>query len=106
VFRIFVTFLTDETAICLQIITQHDRLNMVEEVYKKRNQLTEQCMSRKDEMHKWSEKQLHGKKYSLLESDAHRQATHLLQRALELKQEEEDEVSSPCVTKDRVLFWL
>lgn len=78
---------------------------MVQEAYKKRDQLTEQCMTRKDEMRKWSEKQLHVQKHSLLESDAHRNATHLLHRAFEIKQEQEDDVSSLCVTKARVLFW-
>jgi hypothetical protein len=102
----FVSFLTDETEIFSQIITQQERLNMVQEVYKKRNQLTEECMARKNEMRKWSEKQLHLQKHSLLESEAHRNATHLLHRAFEIKQEQEDEVSNLCVAKARVLCWL
>jgi membrane-bound lytic murein transglycosylase MltF len=97
-FGIFDTFLTDETAICSQIITQQDRLTEVQEAYKKKNELTEQCMARKDEMRKWSEKQLREQRHSLLESDAHRHATHLLRRAFELKQEQEDEVSNLCIT--------
>jgi peptidoglycan hydrolase CwlO-like protein len=99
------TFLTDETTICSQVITQQDRLTEAQEAYKKKNQLTEQCMARKDEMRKSCEKQLHEHKHSLLESDAHQHATHLLRRAFELQQEQEDEVSNLFVTKDRVLFW-
>lgn len=100
----FATFLTDESAISSQIITQQERLNVVQEVYKKRNQLTEKCMARKNEMREWSEKQLQVQKHSLLESDAHRNATHLLHRAFEIKQEQEDDVSSCCVTKARVFI--
>jgi len=90
----------------LQINTQQERLNVVQEVYKKRNQLTEQCMARKNEMRECSEKQLRLQKHSLLESDAHRNATHLLYRAFEIKQEQEDDVSNLCVAKARVLRWL
>jgi membrane-bound lytic murein transglycosylase MltF len=106
VFGIFATFLTDESAIFSQVITQQERLNVVQAVYKKRNQLTEQCMARKNEMREWSEKQLQVQKHSLLESDAHRNATHLLHRAFEIRQEQEDDVSNLCVTKARVLCWL
>lgn len=106
VFGMFATFLTDETEIFSQIITQQERLNVVQEAYKKRNQLTEQCMARKNEMREWSEKQLHLQKHSLLESDAHQNATHILHRAFEMKQEQEDDVSNLCVTKTSVLYWL
>jgi len=102
----FVTFLTAETEIFSQIITQQERLNVVQEAYKKRNQLTEQCMARKNKMREWSGKHLHLQKHSLLESDAHRNATHLHHRAFEIKQEQEDDVSNLCVTKARVLYRL
>lgn len=63
----FVTFLTVGTSVCLRIITVRERLIVVWEAYKKRNQLTVQCMTQNDEMQKWSEKQLHGQHYFLLE---------------------------------------
>lgn len=89
-----ITSVPDNTKINSQVITAQDKLNMMEEADKKKSKLTEQCMARKDEMHKWSQKQLHGQKYILLESDAHQRETYLLHRASEIKQEEEDEVSS------------
>jgi hypothetical protein len=84
----------DDTKINSQVITVQDRLNMMEEAHKKKSKLTEQCISRKDEMRKWSQKQLHDQKYFLLESDAHQRETYLLHRASEIKQEQEDEVSN------------
>jgi hypothetical protein len=99
------TFLTDKTKMYSQVIRAQDRLNMMKEADKKKNELTEQSMARKNEMQKWSQKQLRGQKYSLLESDAHQRATYLLHRAFEIKQEQEDEVSSHYVINNRLLFW-
>lgn len=78
-----------------------DRLHMLEEADKRNNELMQKCKVRKDEMCKWSQKQKHGQKYSLLESHAHHQATHLLHRAFEMKQDQEDEVSTLCVNMDK-----
>ena len=64
---------------------------MLEEEDKKKNEQIQQCLARKDEMQK-SYAQSKDTKYSLLESDARRRATHLLRRAFEIKQEQEDEV--------------
>ncbi|XP_021935545.1 cilia- and flagella-associated protein 45-like isoform X2 [Zootermopsis nevadensis] len=75
-----------------KVITMQDRLHMLEEADKRNNELMQKCKVRKDEMCKWSQKQKHGQKYSLLESHAHHQATHLLRRAFEMKQDQEDEV--------------
>jgi hypothetical protein len=93
----FITFLNDKTETCLQVITVQDRLNMLEEDNKKNNELM-QSKAREDE---WAQKQTHGQKHSLLESRAHRQASHLLRRAFEIKQDQEDEVRTLFVTKDR-----
>jgi hypothetical protein len=97
VFGMLITSLIDNTKIYSQVITAQDRLKMMAEADKKKNKLIEQCMARKVEMQKWSQKHLHGQKYSLLESDAHQRATYLLRRAFEIKQEQEDEVSSHYV---------
>lgn len=94
VFGMLITSLTGNIKIYSQVITAQDRLNMMEEADKKKNKLIEQCMARKDEMQKLSQKHLRGQKYSLLESDAQQQATYILRRAFEIKQEQEDEVSS------------
>ncbi|XP_069687390.1 cilia- and flagella-associated protein 45-like isoform X2 [Periplaneta americana] len=75
-----------------KVTTMQERLNKMEEEDKRKNELMEQCMARKEQMRKWSKSQTQGKKYTLLESDAHRRATHLLRRAFEMKQEQEDEV--------------
>jgi hypothetical protein len=74
---------------------------MLEEANKKKTELIQRCMTRKDEMRKWSQKHTHEQKYSLLESHAHHRATHLLRRASEIKQDQEDEVRTVNVTKDR-----
>jgi hypothetical protein len=97
----FITFLNYKAETCLQVITIQDRLNMLEEADKKNNELLQKCKARKDEIHKWSQNQTHRQKYSLLESHAHQQATHLLHRAFEIKQDQEDEVSTLYETRDR-----
>jgi hypothetical protein len=61
------------------------RITVVQETYKKRNQLNEQCMAQNDEMHKWSEKQLHGQKCPLLVSDANQCANHYLHKVFEIE---------------------
>ncbi|PSN55986.1 hypothetical protein C0J52_02150 [Blattella germanica] len=75
-----------------KVVTAQERLNLLEEEDRKKNELIQQCLARKDDMRKWSQIQSKDQKYSILESDARRRATHLLRRAFEMKQEQEDEV--------------
>jgi hypothetical protein len=96
--------MTGKTEICSQVITMKERMSMLEKAEKEKNDLIQQCMARKDEMHRLSEEKSQGKKYTLLESEAHRRAKHLLQRAFEMKQEQEDEVSNICIIKDSTHF--
>lgn len=75
-----------------KIISTQERLNILKETEKRKNQQMQDCLSRKEQVNKWEKQREKGAKLKDLEIDAYRRTTHLLQRADDLRQEQMDEV--------------
>nr|CAD7402955.1 unnamed protein product [Timema poppensis] len=75
-----------------KVITTKDRLDMLEQAEALKNQEMKESMARKAEIKKYEKQREKGVKLTEVEQEAKRQALHLLQRAFEMRQEQEDEV--------------